>query len=193
MRTISIHAPLAGCDIATMTYCHHIDISIHAPLAGCDSSSSTSCNDCTQFQSTHPLRGATICSAQRRDVGSISIHAPLAGCDNSVDVIGRMQIISIHAPLAGCDGEHACLFSGRGNFNPRTPCGVRRKKRRWPSGSLIFQSTHPLRGATVFVRTNLFCAYISIHAPLAGCDTDVFAIAKDFRISIHAPLAGCDA
>ena len=33
---ISIHAPLAGCDFATLTLDSGGFISIHAPLAGCD-------------------------------------------------------------------------------------------------------------------------------------------------------------
>ena len=56
-----------------------------------------------QFQSTHPARGATL---RRRPV------LP-------------SQAISIHAPREGCD--LAYLFSRwpPGNFNPRTPRGVR--------------------------------------------------------------------
>ena len=80
------------------------------------------------------------------------------------------------------------------NFNPRTPCGVRR-------------FAHP---------ENTPFGIISIHAPLAGCDhardlwlrhRDDFnprtpcgvRLADDVQhhlrdaISIHAPLAGCDA
>ena len=34
------------------------------------------------------------------------------------------------------------------NFNPRTPCGVRPPARRRAGGMWRFQSTHPLRGAT---------------------------------------------
>ena len=33
---------------------------------------------------------------------------------------------------------------------------------------------------------------ISIHAPLAGCDSAIKKMAADAMISIHAPLAGCD-
>ena len=33
--------------------------------------------------------------------------------------------ISIHAPRAGCDGSSQLLGIGLGDFNPRTPCGVR--------------------------------------------------------------------
>ena len=35
-------------------------------------------------------------------------------------------------------------------------------------------------------------AWISIHAPLAGCDTVAEVINTEKDISIHAPLAGCD-
>ena len=34
--TISIHAPLAGCDNNSRSICFSDFISIHAPLAGCD-------------------------------------------------------------------------------------------------------------------------------------------------------------
>ena len=57
-----------------------------------------------------------------------------------------------------------------------------------------FQSTHPLRGATNGREIPLFTGiFISIHAPLAGCDKYSFRCAsRRCRISIHAPLAGCD-
>ena len=57
------------------------------------------------------------------------------------------------------------------HFNPRTPCGVRPA-----SGSaissvgMLFQSTHPLRGATLMIVILPHLDFISIHAPLAGCD-----------------------
>ena len=56
-----------------------------------------------QFQSTHPLRGATGSTDQALQVIEISIHAPLAGCDLGDFLPFRAQPISIHAPLAGCD------------------------------------------------------------------------------------------
>ena len=100
------------------------------------------------------------------------------------------------------------------NFNPRSPCGERRRRGHLPrrrgisihaplAGSDVnwsclglrrtFQSTLPLRGATseavagATVRED-----ISIHAPLAGSDG---RHARELRwrdISIHAPLAGSD-
>ena len=61
----------------------------------------------------------------------------------------RTRWISIHAPLAGCDST---LVENRleaaGDFNPRTPCGVRRTGVSSAYRDTTFQSTHPLRGAT---------------------------------------------
>ena len=146
----------------------------------------------------------------------ISIHAPLAGCDLSP---ARRRVtagaISIHAPLAGCDWWWARSPAARSYFNPRTPCGVRPIADYANSIVGIFQSTHPLRGATLPGLCSCLVWRISIHAPLAGCDLTDCIPPTDFknfnprtpcgvrhqrqhrqkrryRISIHAPLAGCD-
>ena len=79
--------------------------------------------------------------------------------------------ISIHAPHAGCDRSTASKLRASLHFNPRTPCGVRPASRetRWRRG--LFQSTHPMRGATLADGLCLAVdAVISIHAPHAGCD-----------------------
>ena len=59
-------------------------------------------------------------------------------------------------------------------------------------GTILFQSTHPLRGATPALFLHFQTIRISIHAPLAGCDTTVIQCRRAQWISIHAPLAGCD-
>ena len=123
--------------------------------------------------------------------------------------------ISIHAPLAGCDQRRPRSRITINNFNPRTPCGVRLRFDRVLRRAPVFQSTHPLRGATFAGRYVVFRFFISIHAPLAGCDTLVqqgskfnnnfnprtpcgvrrwlsVIIGSSLDISIHAPLAGCD-
>ena len=103
-----------------------MEISIHAPHAGCDRWSTSAAPQATSFQSTHPMRGATCLSDKGHTLLDISIHAPHAGCD---------------FPIAFMRGSNA-------NFNPRTPCGVRRTQggQAWKGSS--FQSTHPMRGAT---------------------------------------------
>ena len=105
---------------------------------------------------------------------AISIHAPLAGCDAHIVPQGILRVISIHAPLAGCDSPRRAPRPAGGNFNPRTPCGVRRRQHLHGGGQLVFQSTHPLRGATPKEGLNELVILISIHAPLAGCDETVY-------------------
>ena len=103
-----------------------------------------------------------------------------------------MDDISIHAPLAGCDTSSRSTARPASNFNPRTPCGVRLFKDCLREMWQIFQSTHPLRGATNQILTMRDFYNISIHAPLAGCDCKAGLFPDCCRISIHAPLAGCD-
>ena len=187
--------PLRGATPAAHSVLLIFSISIHAPLAGCDCGTYAPACAMDEFQSTHPLRGATL-SAWRiiRSLHLISIHAPLAGCDDgdrrrAVEHLNfnprtpcgvrrcstlpcarwsRFQSthplrgattlamfildeanISIHAPLAGCDYSSRSTHWPSYNFNPRTPCGVRHWNFAKPAIKSRFQSTHPLRGATL--------------------------------------------
>ena len=79
-----------------------------------------------EFQSTHPVWGATCGYIRVEVVRDISIHAPRVGCD-------EMAQVSSIPP---------------GNFNPRTPCGVRLEPPLFFGGWIGFQSTHPVWGAT---------------------------------------------
>ena len=56
----------------------------------------------------------------------------------------------------------------------------------------IFQSTHLLRGATCTSALALPRNAISIHTPLARCDSRPQRIRRHRHISIHTPLARCD-
>ena len=128
------------------------------------------------FQSTHPLRGATGSLLAMRPDCQISIHAPLAGCDQA---------------------GHGARIVLADDFNPRTPCGVRLPPRGHPQScsnisihaplagcdnfeshtilsACLFQSTHPLRGATETIWESGLTQRISIHAPLAGCDIPAY-------------------
>ena len=169
--TVSIHAPLAGCDpfasmmmpLRKMFQSTHpsrgatgnlqhvqetIEVSIHAPLAGCDPAAARMLADDRVFQSTHPSRGAAQQQRSAADVESVSIHAPLAGCDKEYERgIERLRV-SIHAPLAGCDRGKALPPWSPPRFNPRTPRGVRPARADRIRPPERFQSTHPSRGAT---------------------------------------------
>ena len=60
-----------------------IDISIHAPRAGSDKCKLKVCIYPARFQSTLPVRGATIGVDESAVMLSISIHAPRAGSDKN--------------------------------------------------------------------------------------------------------------
>ena len=58
--------------------------------------------------------------------------------------------------------------------NPRTPRGVRHLYHRQKRRQIKFQSTHPTRGATLKALIPALSEEISIHAPHAGCDPNIF-------------------
>ena len=117
------------------------------PVRGATTNSATVSFICG-FQSTHPVRGATLLQVRGRYVQPISIHAPRAGCDCLRAPSRAMHPISIHAPRAGCDSK---VDTGGESKNisihaPRAGCDARPAR---PSArSTVFQSTHPVRGAT---------------------------------------------
>ena len=149
---ISLHAPLAGCDLqARQGLPAFRDFNPRTPC-GVRLETRMRVSKPIKFQSTHPLRGATITRTPARRGHGISIHAPLAGCDRfGVDI----------TPLSI-------------DFNPRTPCGVRYGLAAVRARHAEFQSTHPLRGATSLRQGRRRPRGISIHAPLAGCDKAPF-------------------
>ena len=101
-------------------------ISIHAPLAGCDFVQIGGIFLIYEFQSTHPLRGATRAEEILRGSNRTfqSTH-PLRGATETICCVLVSFGISIHAPLAGCDLDVRCISRTIPDFNPRTPCGVR--------------------------------------------------------------------
>ena len=124
-------------------------ISIHAPRAGGDGDNMGTSATRAKFQSTPPVRGATLKPRRRACFQNISIHAPRAGGDaGGYQIIRRTQNISIHAPRAGGDAI----------------------TRSTPDQTWTFQSTPPVRGATWRAVQLRKRRSISIHAPRAGGD-----------------------
>ena len=207
--------PLRGATGVCRNVVDIFQISIHAPPAGCDPRSRapgiprTNFNPRTPcgvrllalvllmcssgFQSTHPLRGATIYK--------------------SYGVLAH-EFQSTH-PMRGATRQSSGSVQPQPNFNPRTPCGVRLGRFDWTNHTRVFQSTHPLRGATPVFSPATHPRGISIHAPPAGCDGDTTSsclslisfqsthplrgatnipvvLGYSLNISIHAPPAGCD-
>ena len=169
------------------------------------------------FQSTHPLRGATV--NVRVPLQCWRDFNPRTPCGvrprTFCKPLNHALFQSTH-PLRGATSYRLQRRPCCRYFNPRTPCGVRRYVLVEVLSGLIisihaplagcdgslhsavarspaFQSTHPLRGATFGSKPCLFSFILfqSTH-PLRGA---TISRTKSFRrslISIHAPLAGCD-
>ena len=167
-------------------------ISIHAPRAGCDSIARRSLTRSGEFQSTHPVRGATEFVKQHFAKGQISIHAPRAGCDRATQ--GGFPCRRNFNPRTPCGVRPSSAVSDGCScyFNPRTPCGVRPTIPVCFCKRALFQSTHPVRGATenkvIIIDESQFQ---STH-PVRGATLTIISILPTLQISIHAPRAGCD-
>ena len=169
------------------------------------------------FQSTHPLRGATpprspgsaamsnfnprtpcgVRPMRRGDrqqkQGDFNPRTPCGVRRHDVQQTVQVFLFQSTHPLRGATRPTRVMLPFvRRNFNPRTPCGVRRRLYNNPWAVFKFQSTHPLRGATAGSDARPGTVDISIHAPLAGCDSVDQRHGLGAAISIHAPLAGCD-
>ena len=118
-------------------------ISIHAPLAGCDNPEVVE-SRMTEFQSTHPLRGATMCYITADGTNTdFNPRTPCGVRRRRLCAYRCIRPISIHAPLAGCDFTAVDVAYFLQNFNPRTPCGVRRRCRRLPPWRCHFNPRTP--------------------------------------------------
>ena len=96
------------------------------------------------------MRGATFYRTVTIKNAYISIHAPHAGSDiYSWDTSLSGATISIHAPHAGSDRIVTVKRVYPGNFNPRSPCGERHTEDKANPHGVTFQSTLPMRGATI--------------------------------------------
>ena len=56
----------------------------------------------------------------------------------------------------------------------------------------LFQSTHPVWGATCTFPFVKLLKHVSIHAPRVGCDHADIVVTATKQVSIHAPRVGCD-
>ena len=113
------------------------------------------------------------------------------------------SFISIHAPHTGSDRDHQESVLRSHHFNPRSPYGERPKAGLDAVDTGRFQSTLPIRGATISIHAphtgsddmgagTVHLGGISIHAPHTGSDACRVCLACGKQISIHAPHTGSD-
>ena len=153
LLTISIHAPRTGSDttprMRSTTTRHFNPRSPHGERRAASSVREVR----PLFQSTLPARGATLQANLASGHRYISIHAPRTGSDvvEVYNVVAHNQIsihaprtgsddnglfneddiaISIHAPRTGSDHLRRVRRIRRFYFNPRSPHGERRRRRK---------------------------------------------------------------
>ena len=95
---------------------------------------------------------------------------PVGGSDRDVQLFMKRLRISIHAPRGGSDSDAEFIRAFRSHFNPRSPWGERPEEEEEAAVVMVFQSTLPVGGATVFANLGEMPVYISIHAPRGGSD-----------------------
>ena len=119
--------PLRGATSGKVVYHPQVRISTHAPLAGRDHEQKVARKYSTKFQPTRPLRGATAGLMHRLSAFDISTHAPLAGRDmQHTDLINKDKDFNPRAPCGARRKEIAKGSLSSCHFNPRAPCGARR-------------------------------------------------------------------
>ena len=210
--------PVRGATVHTGIRAYDTSVSIHAPRAGRDDIGRSRRQSTAKFQSTRPVRGATHDHGRDRRGARVSIHAPRAGRD--ADQLRHICVINSFNPRAPCGARLAkvsdlswgvwfqstrpvrgatrapaiapvifpcfnprapcgarlfshirCLIPSE-CFNPRAPCGARQAMTLHGFPFSLFQSTRPVRGATLRDNARAASVFVSIHAPRAGRDRE---------------------
>ena len=169
------------------------------------------------FQSTLPLRGATLVSfALILSILHFNPRSPYGERPQALTLQDIKNVISIHAPLTGSDFGFTLSILAFSQFQSTLPLrGATAGCAPDGSASTIsihapltgsdlrdltddmylcsFQSTLPLRGATE-ARFMRFCRLLAFQStlPLRGATPHFKATCGQSQISIHAPLTGSD-
>ena len=169
-----------------------VDISIHAPRVGSDKPLPVEDGYIILFQSTLPVWGATSPVVEPPPKGLFQSTLPVWGATGSVAQLTKEGEFQSTLPVWGATVLQRLQSPRYRNFNPRSPCGERRLRRRFrwrwvnfnprsPCGERLllrdqgvpgeaFQSTLPVWGATTCWLHRPFIQVISIHAPRVGSD-----------------------
>ena len=234
---ISIHTPHAGRDrVAERESNPNIYFNPHAPC-GARLATVLTKSPRTEFQSTRPMRGATLHLPQFSDTQIFQSTRPMRGATleqllppswqkfqstrpmrGATRVIERGKFvgaISIHTPHAGRDGVLGARADKSPDFNPHAPCGARPTQQYYGQyelgfqstrpmrgatlprsrgkGQILFQSTRPMRGATAAQgRYSYQSTYFNPHAPCGARHYPKSIRLHPQKISIHTPHAGRD-
>jgi len=170
-EAISIHAPHAGRDLdGFLVFREEETFQSTRPMRGATMSVSRSPSSAYAFQSTRPMRGATAQSLSAKLSFRFQSTRPMRGA-----TVGQMQGnvilgISIHAPHAGRDPYTLTFFCRMTGFQSTRPMRRATTYENAFAQQQKFQSTRPMRGATGRRAAVRLRYAISIHAPHAGRD-----------------------
>ena len=153
---ISIHAPCTGSDTLCRRKITSIRISIHAPCTGSDPAARLPLPLCCHFN-PRSLYGERLLSLLiALPVFIFQSTLPVRGATSPYSVEKRIISISIHAPCTGSDPIATRRVSPYLYFNPRSLYGERLGTTGQKAEETPFQSTLPVRGATLAdVRVNV--------------------------------------
>jgi len=135
------------------------------------------------------VRGATYVDARLGSLMLFQSTLPVRGATCATKLFEQKKAISIHAPRAGSDVGYQMPISWVSNFNPRSPCGERLCIPFVIVVIIGFQSTLPVRGATLTPCGRKASMQISIHAPRAGSDSRV--LSEEYVLCYFNPRSPC--
>ena len=142
--------PMRGATFSVVFFSESSNVSIHAPHAGRDPQTRLSMSGMYKFQSTRPMRGAT--SIQLSTICPPFRFNPRAPCGARHSAYRRTYRLQCFNPRAPCGARPRQSLTAIGrylSFNPRAPCGARREEGAGAQTEMQFQSTRPMRGATI--------------------------------------------
>ena len=169
-----------------------------------------------EFQSTLPVRGATVRCWIWTRTGKISIHAPREGSDHAGDrksiqlhrfqstlpvrgatsigvYVDHLSLFQSTLPVRGATADGIVITDSAAEFQSTLPVrGATADGIVITDSAAEFQSTLPVRGATISAPTAGRQPQISIHAPREGSDLRLLLAVVPVEISIHAPREGSD-
>ena len=122
MELVSIHAPREGRDDPFDGLPRLRRVSIHAPREGRDEIAEVEVANVALFQSTRPVKGATLRAAMGDDELWVSIHAPREGRDLPSCADGQIAAwFQSTRPVKGATCPAAAPPGRCWRFNPRAP------------------------------------------------------------------------
>ena len=124
------------------------------------------------FQSTRPVRGATLPVATGTGANVVSIHAPRAGRDAN-KILRQTSMVTFQStrPARGATSLQRLQITTQTSFNPRAPRGARPREERRTAGRTGFNPRAPCGARRVPSLSDDLPQIVSIHAPRVGRDS----------------------